>query len=498
MSTAASHPEAVSCQHVPLPTEEQLPNDLDTLKRMVLELLATLHEERQDKARLRHRLDLLLRRLYGPRHERFSPDQLLLFDAAAAEPDKDDDAQATAAPPAAAASTPAASKRRSRPHGRRPLPEDLPRRPVHHELSEAERLCVCGQTRLDIGTEVSEQLDWRPATFFVWQHLVHKYLCPACARRALEAAPHATAAGAAATAASEPAPAATGSTEPAAGDMSAARPTPAEAVAPSASAPAVPLGPAIVSAAKPAMPIAKGLPGPGLLAQIIVSKYFDHLPLYRQENIFRRQGVFLARSTTCDWMAACAERLRPLYDAMVALVLQSRWLHTDDTPVKNLGHAPGTTATARFWIYWGDRDHPCNVFDFTLNRKRDGPQSFLVPFHGYLHADAFSGYDALYLPLAGADGDAIIEVACNCAVRGGSFTRLAAAMPCTRTRRWRIMPSSTRSSGGRRRTTSTMPSGGNCVRIWPCPSWKPSTAGWKRSVPRCCPRARCPRRLVTR
>ena len=143
MSTAASHPEAVSCQHVPLPTEEQLPNDLDTLKRMVLELLATLHEERQDKARLRHRLDLLLRRLYGPRHERFSPDQLLLFDAAAAEPDKDDDAQATAAPPAAAASTPAASKRRSRPHGRRPLPEDLPRRPVHHELSEAEPpLCL--------------------------------------------------------------------------------------------------------------------------------------------------------------------------------------------------------------------------------------------------------------------------------------------------------------------------------------------------------------------
>src|SRR5438445_13873521 len=131
------------------------------------------------------------------------------------------------------------------------------------------------------------------------------------------------------------------------------------------------MGPAVVSAVKPPMPIAKGLPGPGLLAYGIVSKYFDHLPLYRQENIYKRQGVFLARSTTCDWMAACAELLRPLYDLMVAAVLRSAWLHTDDTPVKNLGHEPGSTATARFWIYWGDRTHPYNVFDFTLNRKRD-------------------------------------------------------------------------------------------------------------------------------
>jgi transposase len=98
-------------------------------------------------------------------------------------------------------------------------------------------------------------------------------------------------------------------------------------------------------------------------------------------------------------------------------VLQSAWLHTDDTPVKNQGHKPGTTALSRFWIYWGDRSHPYNVFDFTINRKRDGPQQFLENFHGYLHADAFSGYDALYLPSPRADSAPIIEVACNAHAR---------------------------------------------------------------------------------
>jgi hypothetical protein len=97
--------------------------------------------------------------------------------------------------------------------------------------------------------------------------------------------------------------------------------------------------------------------------------------------------------------------------------LQSLWLHTDDTPVKNLQPQPGTTSTARFWIYYGDRDHPYIVFDFTVNRQRDGPQTFLADFHGYLHADAFSGYDALYLPSPRAGTAPIFEVACNAHAR---------------------------------------------------------------------------------
>src|SRR5262249_30981393 len=103
-----------------------------------------------------------------------------------------------------------------------------------------------------------------------------------------------------------------------------------------ASPPGRPLEPSevVIAAAKPAMPIAKGLPGPGLLAHLIVSKFTDHMPLHRLQRAYERQGYFLHRSTLCDWLRACADLLRPLYGLMVSVVLQSRALHTDDTTVK--------------------------------------------------------------------------------------------------------------------------------------------------------------------
>jgi hypothetical protein len=192
---------------------------------------------------------------------------------------------------------------------------------------------------------------------------------------------------------------------------------PAAAAARVSDAAEKPRGPAVISAPRPPGPIAKGLPGAGLLAYVIVSKYFDHLPLHRLEHILKRQGLSISRSTLCDWMAASAAALKPLYDTMVSQVLKSAWLHTDDTPVKNRGHQPGTTALSRLWIYWGDDKHPYNVFDFTINRKRDGPQAFLTEYRGYLHADAFSGYDALYLPCPRDGVVAIHEVACNAHAR---------------------------------------------------------------------------------
>jgi transposase len=400
MSTAAPHSDPISIHNVPVPTPEQLPDDLEALKRMIVELTATLRQERRDKEHLQHRIHLLLQRLYGPRTERINPDQLLLFAEWAATPQ--DAAAGTAnAPPATAAAPaePTARPKKKTPHGRRKPPDNVRREPVHHQLTEAERLCICGQLRVDIGTEISEQFDWLPASLFVWQHIVHKYLCRDCSKKPAEGA--------------MPSPGHAPEDE-ARTDATADTSTPA------VSAAAKPIGPAIISASKPPPPLAKGLPGAGLLAYIIVSKYFDHLPLYRLERIFARQGATISRSTMCDWMAASARALRPLYELMVSEVLQSQWLHTDDTPVKNQGHQPGTTALSRFWIYWGDRTHPYNVFDFTINRKRDGPQKFLADFHGYLHADAFSGYDALYLPeRRGATGEAapIIEVACNAHAR---------------------------------------------------------------------------------
>ena len=412
MSTAAPLVDPICTHNVPLPTPAQLPNDLETLKRMLIEVMLTLHQERREKEQLQHRMRLLLQRLYGPRSERCHPDQGFLFAEAA-------DTADAAAPPAEDSQDKSRQRRRGKPHGRGKPPADLPRRTLHHQLTEAERLCVCGNLRIDIGTDINEQVDWQPASIFVWQHIVHKYLCRDCTTKSAEAAMRPTDPSAAATTTDAMAHDASNDKAaacvPASTDL-ATNDVEADPLAPPSSASAA-VGPAVISAPKPPPPIAKGLPGAGLLAYIIVSKYFDHLPLHRLERILARQGLPLSRSTMCDWMAASAEALRPLYDLMVAQAVQSAWLHTDDTPVKNQGHAPGTTALSRFWIYWGDRTHPYNVFDFTINRKRDGPQKFLADFHGYLHADAFSGYDALYLPSPRAAAAPIIEVACNAHAR---------------------------------------------------------------------------------
>jgi transposase len=391
------HTPAPTPQRPPL-TAEQLPDDLATLKAMIVELAATLRQCQQDKVSLQYRLDLLLRRLYGPRSERIDPAQRLLFDeppAAAGDP---------ATPPEPAAPPPA--KRRCRPHGRRRLPEDLPRQTQHHELPEALRLCTqCGTMRLDIGVDKSEQLEYRPASLWVIEHLRHKYVCPCCSRQASVARGVAV-----------PAPESVAVADEQPTPPSAPPNTKVEAQSPDNAGPVAP-PPVIVSAGKPAAPIAKGLPGPGLLAHLIVSKYTDHLPLYRLERIYERQGVFLPRSTLSDWLAACAELLRPLYARMAQAVLQSRSLHTDDTPVKMQDPRTHVLSTARLWGYLGDAAHPYNVFDFTTSRKRDGPATFLANYQGYLHADAFSGYDGLYLPAAAAAPARIIEVACNAHAR---------------------------------------------------------------------------------
>jgi transposase len=409
---------------LPPTTAEHLPNDVATLKRMVLELLVSCHEHLRDKEAMRHRIHLLLQRLYGPRGERIDPNQLLLFaDLAAGQ----DTAEAPTEPAAAAK-----PKRRCRPHGRRRMPENLPRQSRHHELSEAERVCQgCGQARMDIGTDRSEQLDYRPASLFVVEHFVHKYVCPCRSRRP------APAQGQQAYPAQESEPMPSRESEPQppppADPMPVPRPAsagpgpaspgaqtadPSQRPQPQAQPFLIPdPGDVVIAAPKPAMPIAKGLPGPGLLAHLIVSKYTDHMPLHRLERVYERQGVFLHRSTLCDWLGACADLLRPLYDRMVSAVLQARALHTDDTTVKMQELVSHLLRTARLWVYLGDAIHPYNVFDFTLNHKRDGPERFLADYRGYLHADAFSGYDRLYLPDPHTAAARIIEVACNAHAR---------------------------------------------------------------------------------
>jgi transposase len=256
---------------LPPTSAEHLPEDAATLKRMVLELLASLHERDRDIEALRHRLDLLLRPLYGPRGERINPDQLLLFAEPAASQDT--------APAPPEPTTAAKPKRRCRPHGRRRLPDDLPREPRHHELSAAERVCPgCGQARVDIGTDRSEQLDYRPASLFVVEHIVHKYFCPCCSKQRSQAPGQQ----AHQSQESEPMLAPQPDPQPALPSVAVA-PAPVDPGQPAASQDQRPQAPSpasrspepaevVIAAPKPAVPIPKGLPGPGLLAHLIVSK----------------------------------------------------------------------------------------------------------------------------------------------------------------------------------------------------------------------------------
>jgi transposase len=388
----------------PTLTAQDLPDDRAVLKQMVLELAASLRQQQHDLEALQHRVQLLLQRLYGRRSERYDPSQRLLFDESPANADAN-------TPSSAESAVEPQAKRRCRPHGRRRLLESLPRESRHHELPQAQRVCACcGQVRVEIGVDKSEQLEYRPASLRVIEHLVHKYACPQCGRQAaagLQPRPAIAQEVAVMSAAEGPCK------PPEAVNAKGESSDPNNSTVQSS----LPSSPVIVAASKPAQPIPRGLPGPGLLAHLIVSKWVDHLPLYRLERVYQRQGLVLARSTLCDWLGACAALLQPLYQRLVEVVLQSRVLHTDDTSVKLQEPATHQLSTARLWVYLGDAAHPYNVFDFTRTRQRDGPQQFLAQYQGYLQADAFSGYDGLYLPDPRTTAARIVEVACNAHAR---------------------------------------------------------------------------------
>ena len=322
----------------------QLPNDPAALRHMVVGLLGEAVERERKLRQLQHWVEQLLRARYGPRRERVDENQLFMFAAEImARAEKTPPATGeTEAPPSDTKSTP------QRPgHGRSALPKSLPRQRVVHDLGEGARQCPQCQGELKrLGEEVSERLEYVPASLVVIEEVCQKYACPK--------------------------------------------------------------GCTVVTAEKPTAPIEKGLAGPGLLAQVAVSKYGDHLPLHRQADIFRRQGVEISRQTMGDWMRACADLARPLYELMKQGVLGSKAVQTDDTPVPVLDPALPRTRTGRIWTYVGDDDHPFTVYDYTPNRSRDGPEEFLKEFRGYLQADAYSGYDHFYQePERG-----IVEVAC--------------------------------------------------------------------------------------
>jgi len=232
---------------------------------------------------------------------------------------------------------------------RRPLPEHLPRE-IHTHAPGHEACPDCGGRLRELGEDVAEMLEYVRACFKVIRHVRPKLSCDHCDR--------------------------------------------------------------IVQAAAPSRPIDRGLAGPGLLAHVLVSKYADHQPLYRQSEIYAREGIDLDRSTLAGWVGATSELLAPLVEAVRTHVLAASKLHADDTPVPVLAPGNGKTRTGRLWTYVrddrpsGDLTAPAVWFAYSPDRKGERPLQHLKHYRGALQADAYAGFHQLY------DGGAIYEVAC--------------------------------------------------------------------------------------
>ena len=177
----------------------------------------------------------------------------------------------------------------------------------------------------------------------------------------------------------------------------------------------------VVAASAPDHAIARGRAGAGLLAHILVSKYDDHLPLYRQAEIFAREGVGLETSTLSGWVGATAAALKPLVDALAAEIMASDTLHVDDTPVPVLAPGTGKTKTGRLWVYVRDERPfagarpPAALFRYSADRKGEHPRTHLKAFTGVIHADGYAGFNELFA------GNRITEAACWAHVRGKFF-----------------------------------------------------------------------------
>jgi transposase len=237
---------------------------------------------------------------------------------------------------------------------RGPLPAELPRETKLLEPKQ-EACPDCGGRLDHLGEDISEMLEYVPARFKVIRTVRPKFNCTRCDRIVQEPAPH--------------------------------------------------------------RPIERGVAGPGLLAHVLVAKYSDHLPLYRQSEIYERDGVGLERSTLADWVGGASRTLEPLVDALRQYVLNARKLHADDIPVPVLAPGNGKTKTGRLWTYVrddrpaGSTEAPSVWFAYSPDRKSEHPANHLRNFHGTLQADAFAGFNRLY------ETGSVIEAACWAHVR---------------------------------------------------------------------------------
>jgi len=327
---------------------KQLPDSADVLQQMVLDLIAQLDASEARRIKTENLLRQLLAARSGRRSEQITEEQLALFEAElkAQGVNVEDLSKGNDTGNPGDNNPPASpGNTGANPRGRRALPAHLKRERIVHDLDETEKHCtICAQDLREFGDETSERYEYIPAQLIVIEDVCKKYSC-ACT---------------------------------------------------------------VKTAGKPSQPIEKSTAGASLLTQVIVSKYADHLPLYRQAKIFRRFGVELSDQTMCGWMGQCANLLDPLYQKLKDFVLASKVVGTDDTPVKVLDRNLPQTRKGRIWPYVGDRDHPAIIYDYTPTRERAGPEEFLKGFRGHLQADAYVVYDSFFTDPARG----MVEVGC--------------------------------------------------------------------------------------
>ena len=330
-----------------LQSDKSLPNNIDVLKSLLVDQVACnaqLHSDHAALARqntqlivendrikarvliLQEQLNIALAKRYAASSEQLSPDQIRLFNEAEAEADVVTDE-------VSASVTLTAHPHKKR--GRKPLPDNLPRIDVLHELPEAERYCDHdGAPLVAMGTVISEQLDIVPATIRVLRHIRTQYACR-CGR-------------------------------------------------------------CIKTAPLPAQPIPKSLASPGLLAHVAVAKYQDALPLYRQEEILQRIGVGIPRATLANWMIQAGQLIQPLINLLRDRLLAYDIIRMDETTVQVLKE-PGKTAQSKSYLWLqrgGPPEQPILLYDYDPGRGAGVPKRLLDGFQGTLQTDGYDGYNA--------------------------------------------------------------------------------------------------------
>jgi transposase len=316
-----------------------LPDDIASLRVIIAAQAAELKDRTLEVERLKIQLARLKRMAFGRSSEKIARDIEQLELAL-----EDLEAEAADASPeevVAKASVPETDGETTPAKAQRPrrvLPEDLPREEIRHQPDGS--CAQCGGVMRQVGEDVTEILDYVPGHFRVIRHARPALSCRTCE--------------------------------------------------------------SMVQAPMPSLPVYRGLPSPGLLAQVLVSKYCDHLPLYRQSQIHAREGLTLERSLLAGWVGKSASLMAPLVEAIGHHVLAGDHIHADDTPIPVLAPGTGKTRQARQWVYLRDeRPHggpapPAVLYRYTPDRKGKHPQGELKYFRGCLHADGYAGFNKLY------------------------------------------------------------------------------------------------------